>query len=283
LKKLKNTNKEIIISAKKSLLNFHFKEVWQYRDLLRMFVRRDIVSLYKQTLLGPFWFFLQPLLTSATQTAVFGYVAQLPTDGNPRFLFYLAGNAFWNYFSTCITSTSNVFTGNKEIFGKVYFPRLTVPFSLAISNLVKFSLHLVMFFIFWGWYFYAGLVHPNAVALWLPLMVLAMACMGIGIGMIVSALTVRYRDFGFLVGFAVQMWMYLTPIIYPLSMAKGLFRKALLLNPMTGIIESIKYGFLGTGTYSLSMLLYSFGCTAVIFIISLLIFNATERRFIDTV
>ncbi|MBL7810789.1 MAG: ABC transporter permease [Bacteroidetes bacterium] len=248
-----------------------------------MLVRRDVVTVYKQTLLGPLWLFIQPLLTSGTQFIIFNQVAGLQTDGLPAFLFYLTGNVFWSYFATCTINTSNIFVGNKDLFGKVYFPRTVVPLSLAVSTLVKLGLQLLLFAFFWVWYWYHGSIHPTPAALLLPVHVLMMALLGLGIGMIASSLSTRYRDVSFLIGFAVQLLMFLTPVIYPLSLAKGLLRKCIEANPMTGIIESIRHGFLGSGAADTHMLIYSYSFCVALFMLALLIFNRTEKAFIDTV
>lgn len=273
-----------VIKPTTNWFNFHFKEIWRYRDLLMLFVRRDFVSVYKQTILGPAWYLLQALFTSLAFTLIFGRVAKLPTDGVPQILFYMAGVVSWNYFSQCLTKTSNTFVNNAGIFGKVYFPRMTVPISIVISNLVGFGFQLLMFLGFLVYFYFTGLpVNLNLALLLFPVLLLMMAGMGLGLGIIISSLTTKYRDLQYLVTFGVQLLMYATPVIFPLSFFGGKLRTLVLLNPMTSIVETFKYAFLGSGTFSWFYLCYSALFTIVVLIIGILLFNRVERSFMDTV
>lgn len=273
-----------IIKPKINWLNFHFKEIYQYRDLLMLFVRRDFISVYKQTILGPAWYLFQALFTTLTFTIIFGKVAKLPTDGVPQVLFYMAGIVCWNYFSQCLTKTSNTFVSNAGIFGKVYFPRMTVPLSVVISNLVGFGFQLLMFIGFLIYFYIDGLPLNLNFALFLfPILLILMAGLGLGMGIIISALTTKYRDLQYLVTFAVQLLMYATPVIFPLSFFSGKLRTLVLLNPMTSILETFKFAFLGSGSFSWFHLGYSTVFTIVVLFIGTLLFNRVERSFMDTV
>jgi lipopolysaccharide transport system permease protein len=249
-----------------------------------LFVWRDFVSVYKQTILGPLWYLLQPLLTTLTFTVIFGRIAALPTDNLPQFLFYMAGTLVWSYFAQCLTRTSETFIGNAVLFGKVYFPRLTVPLSILISNLITFAIQFVLFLGFMLYFMAAGSpVHPNMAALLLPVLLLMMAGLGLAGGIIVSALTTRYRDLRYLVTFGVQLFMYATPVVYPLSTVSGKFRLLILANPLTSIVETFRYGFLGAGVFDAGNLMYSFGFMVVSLVIGILLFNHVEATFMDTV
>ncbi len=273
-----------VIRPRTNWFNFHFKEVWKYRDLLMLFVRRDFVSVYKQTILGPLWYLLQALFTTITFTIIFGKVANLPTDGVPQPLFYMAGIVCWGYFSQCLTKTSNTFVANAGIFGKVYFPRMTVPVSTVISNLVGFGIQLLMFMGFLAYYYFQGVpVKLNSTLLLFPLLIILMAGMGLGFGIIISSLTTRYRDLQNLVGFGVQLLMYATPVIFPLSFFGGKLHTLMLLNPMTSVVETFKYAFLGSGSFSWFYLGYSAAFTLVTLFIGIILFNRIERSFMDTV
>jgi lipopolysaccharide transport system permease protein len=278
---------DIEISAKNSLLDLKLKDVWHYRDLLILLVRRDFVSFYKQTILGPLWFFFQPLFTTIIYTFVFGNLAAIKTDGLPQPLFYLAGITAWNYFADCLTKTSTVFTANAGLFGKVYFPRLIVPLSIVVSNLIRFGVQMVLFFLMIGFYVFKGAnVHPNAYLLLFPFLLLLMAMLGLGLGMIISALTTKYRDLSFLITFGIQLMMYLTTVIYPLSVVKEKYPHYLWMveyNPMTPIIEAFRYGFLGEGTFTILSLGITTVITTMILLAGTIIFNRVERTFIDTV
>jgi lipopolysaccharide transport system permease protein len=280
----KEENWNLIIERKKSLFDLKFADVWRYRDLLLMFVKRDFVSFYKQTILGPLWFFIQPIFTTIVFTFVFGNLAGISTDGLPQYLFYLAGITAWNYFSDCLTKTSTVFKDNANIFGKVYFPRLIMPLSIVVSNLVRFGVQLLLFVAMMVYFGFQG-ANFNvtwAIALF-PVLVLLMALLGLGLGLIITAMTTKYRDLSFLVTFGVQLLMYGTTVIYPLSAAPEKYRKLIELNPMTGIIEAFRYAFLGKGYFTAWSLGYSAIFTVVITMIGIIIFNKTERSFVDTI
>lgn len=275
---------DMVIEPKRRWLDLHLNDLWRYRDLVLLFIRRDFVATYKQSILGPLWHIIQPLLTTITFTIIFGRIAKLPTDGLPSFLFYMAGNVLWGYFAACLSSTSGTFIANAGIFGKVYFPRLAVPVSIVISRLIAFGIQFTMFLIMLGWFWYRGTdVHPNAAILLLPLLLLIMAGFGLGLGILISSMTTRYRDLQYLVGFGVQLFMYATPVIYPLSSLPENYRFYMALNPIAPLIETFRYAFLGSGTFSAGSLLYSIAATAVILFSGLLVFNRVERTFMDTV
>jgi lipopolysaccharide transport system permease protein len=275
---------DLVIEPQSSLLELNLKDVWRYRDLLWLLVKRDFVSFYKQTILGPLWFFIQPLFTTIIFTFIFGNLAGLSTDGLPQPLFYMAGITAWNYFADCLTKTSTVFRDNANIFGKVYFPRLIMPLSIVVSNLVRFGVQMLLFFMMIGYYAYTGAnFHLNAYVLLFPILVLLMALLGLGLGLIITALTTKYRDLAFLITFGVQLMMYATTVIYPLSAAPAAYKWVIELNPMTGIIEAFRYGFLGEGSLTLSSFGYSVIFTLVSLILGVVIFNKTEKTFVDTV
>ncbi len=273
-----------IIRARTGWFDLHLTDLWRYRDLVTMFVRRDFVSLYKQTILGPLWFIIQPLITTLTFTVIFGNIAQLSTDGLPKILFYLSGITAWNYFSDCLLKTSETFTGNAHLFGKVYFPRLAVPISITISNLITFGIQIGLFLCFYMYFLLSGAaVKPTwALILVVPL-ILLMAALGLGSGIIVSSLTTRYRDLRFLVQFGTQLLMYTTPVIIPLSKLPVEYRWIMLINPMTPVIETFRYAFLGSGTFSWTNLGISTAVTVVILAVGVLLFNRVEKSFMDTV
>lgn len=275
-----------IIEPRTSLLDLRLGDVWRYRDLVMLFVRRDFVSTYKQTVLGPVWFFVQPLLTTLTFIIVFGRVAKLSTDGQPQVVFYLAGITVWSYFAQTLTATSTVFITNAAIFGKVYFPRLTMPVSIVISNIVRFLIQFGLFLAVWLFYVVNGesSVQPNWLIIVTPALLIIMGLMSLGLGMIFSALTTKYRDLSMLLTFGVQLLMYATPIIYPLSsITNAEYRLLILANPMTAIVETFRYAFLGSGSFSWAYLAYSAGFTVVILFIGTIIFNKVEKSFTDTV
>jgi lipopolysaccharide transport system permease protein len=262
----------------------HLVDLWRYRDLTMLFVWRDFVSQYKQTILGPLWHIIQPLFTTLLFTLIFGRVAKLPTDGLPPMLFYMAGITCWNYFSDCLNRSAGTFLANAAIFGKVYFPRLCAPLSVIISNIIKFGIQFGLFLGMMAYFWLRGAaVHPNALVLLTPLLILIMAALGLGVGIIVSALTVRYRDLQVLVGFGVQLAMYVTPVIYPLSMVPDKYRWLVLANPMSALVETFRSAFLGGGTFDPWGLLYSGVSTAVILLVGIVLFNHVERTFMDTV
>ena len=273
-----------IIEPKTKLLDLRLNELWRYRDLVMMFVRRDFVANYKQTILGPIWFFLQPLLTSFTYIFIFGRMAGLSTDGLPMLVFYLAGITIWNYFSETLTKTATVFKDNAQMFGKVYFPRLTMPFSIVVSNLVRFCIQFLLFIIIWAYYLVqTDSIHPNGYMLLTPVLVIIMGLLALGIGMIISALTTKYKDLIFLLTFGIQLLMFATPVIYPLSSLPEKYRWIILANPITPIVETFRYAFLGSGTFSWLYLSYSFGITMLILILGSIVFNKVEKNFTDTV
>ena len=275
---------DLVIEPHSSLFQLNLKDVWRYRDLLWLLVKRDFVSFYKQTILGPLWFFIQPLFTTIIFTFVFGNLAGLSTDGLPQPLFYMAGITSWNYFADCLTKTSTVFKDNANIFGKVYFPRLIMPLSIVVSNLVRFGVQMLLFFMMMGYYAYIGAAFtPNAYILLFPVLVFQMALLGLGLGLVITALTTKYRDLAFLITFGVQLMMYATTVIYPLSAAPDKYKWLIELNPMTGIIEAFRFGFLGQGEFTFSSFGYSVAFTLVSLVLGVIIFNKTEKNFVDTV
>ncbi|HRB72752.1 MAG TPA: ABC transporter permease [Flavobacterium sp.] len=276
------------ITPKAKLFSFEFGEIWKYRDLLLMFVKRDIVTYYKQTILGPLWFLIQPLITSVIQFIVFFKIAKLQSDGIPYFLFALAGNTLWFYFSECFKTTSETFRTNQNIFGKVYFPRIIMPLALTMSNLVKFGIQFLLFLAVMGYYMWLGSpIEPKWTIILTPFLLLVMALISLGLGMIISSMTTKYRDLTFVVSFGVSLYMYVTPVIYPVSqvikeLPEG-YSWLVYINPLTSIFEFFKYSFLGKGTFTMLGLVYSVVSTIVIFLLGLVIFNRTERSFIDTI
>ena len=275
-----------IIKPKTCLFHVDFKELWQYRDLYRMFVKRDIVTWYKQTILGPLWFFIQPILTTLMFMIVFGGIAQISTDGLPQPLFYLAGICLWQYFSESLTQTSNTFISNTHVFGKVYFPRLVVPLATVTSNLVRLAIQMSLFLIVYLYYFIFtdAAIQPNLYLLLTPVLILLLAGLALGFGILFSSMTTKYRDLTFLLSFCVQLWMYATPVIYPLSTIKNEKLHFLMsLNPITSIIETFKYATLGVGSYSPYALLYSAIFTVLILCTGILVFNRIQKTFMDTV
>lgn len=275
----------MIIEPQRSLLDLRFDELWRYRDLVMLFVRRDFVAAYKQTILGPLWYLIQPLLTTITFTVIFGNIASLPTDQLPPFLFYMSGTVVWSYFADCLNKTSNTFVQNANLFGKVYFPRMAVPVSILLSNLITFSIQFVLFLVFV--IFFAARGMPITLQwTWIalsPLLIVMMAGLGLGFGIIISSLTTKYRDLRFLVGFGVQLLMYATPVIYPSSAIPAQYRWIILANPMTPLIEAFRFAFLGSGTIDLYLLSYSFIFMIVVVALGSIIFNRVERTFMDTV
>ena len=274
-----------IIKPQSKLFEIDFKEIWRYRDLLVMFIKRDIVAQYKQTILGPTWYFIQPALTTIMYMVVFGGIAGISTDGLPQPLFYLAGIVLWQYFSECLNKTSATFTQNQHIFGKVYFPRLISPLSNVLSNLVRMSIQFLLFLIVYVYYVAVGVdVMPNAYALLLPLLIVMLAGLSLGFGIIISSMTTKYRDLTILFTFIVQLWMYATPVIYPLStISNEKIRMLMGINPLTSIFEAFKYGMLGVGQFSWGGLGYSFGFMVVLLLVGVVVFNKVQRSFMDTV
>lgn len=279
---------DLVIKPKNKWFRLDLVSIWNYRDLLMLLVRRDFVSVYKQTILGPVWFFIQPIVTTLTFTIIFGSLAGISTDGIPPFLFYLSGITLWTYFADCLNKTSTTFVANAGVFGKVYFPRLVMPLSVLISNLFKLLVQLLLFMIAWIYYLNSSyIVHPHYGLVWLfPVLVIMMAFLGFGFGILISSLTTKYRDFTFLVGFGVQLMMYASPIVYPMSMINDKFpqySKFFLLNPVTSIIEAFKYIFLGNGYLSWGALGYSFSFIMILVLLAIVIFNKVEKSFMDTV
>lgn len=275
----------IHISAKHRWFDLNLKEVWQYRDLIYLFTKRNFVVSYKQTILGPAWIFLTPLFSSIVQAFVFGGIAGIETDGIPMILFYLCSNAVWGFFSTCLTNNANTFTANAYVFGKVYFPRLTTPLSNILSSVIRFGIQMILVLLFMVYYLIGGQVHPNWLC-WLviPVELVHLGILGMGCGIIVSSLTTKYRDLSVLVGFGVSLWMYLTPIVYPLSMmAEGWTKNLIMVNPVTIPVELIRYAVLGKGTMHWGFYGLSWVMTLAVALLGIMIFNKVERTFMDTV
>ena len=273
------------IEPKKKWLDVDLRGLWRYRDLCYMYIKRDIVTQYKQTILGPLWYIIQPLLTTIMYMFVFGGLAGISTDGIPQPLFYMAGITMWNYFSTCFSSCSEVFSHNANVFGKVYFPRLVVPLSSCTSNLIRMLIQLLMFIASYVYYVMTDqfTVSLSISVLLFPILILMTGLHSMSWGLLFSSWTTKYRDLKFLISFGIQLFMYATPVIYPLSFAPERYRFILELNPLTPIFEAFKYSCLGTGTFSIYGLLYSFIFLAVTMFFSVIIFNRTEQRFMDTV
>lgn len=273
-----------IIKPKTSLLDLRLGEVWRYRDLVAMFVRRDFIANYKQTILGPVWFFVQPLLTTITFMIIFGRVAQISTDGMPAMAFYLSGITIWNYFAQTFTATSSTFTSNASIFGKVYFPRLALPLSIVISNLIRFVIQLALFLVVWVYYLIKDpAIQPNWTIALVPVLLVIMGLLSLGLGMIFSSLTTKYRDLSMLLSFGVQLLMYATPVIYPLSKIPEKYKWVILANPLSSIVGTFRYAFLGSGTFSWGMLGYSLAFTIIALFTGIVVFNKVEKSFMDTV
>ena len=279
-----NQSWDLIIEGKSSLFDLSIKDVWRYRDLLWILVKRDFVSFYKQTVLGPLWFFIQPIFTTLVFTFIFGNLAGISTGKIPQPLFFLAGITAWNYFADCLLKTSTVFKDNANIFGKVYFPRIIMPLSIVVSNLVRFGVQFLLLIGVYVYYLIQGqMLLPGIQILLFPVLVILMAMLGLGLGLIITALTTKYRDLAFLVQFGVQLLMYATTVAYPLTAAPEKYRSIIELNPMTGIIEFFRFSLLGEGSVSLNQFLYSSGITAVLLFLGIIIFNRTEKSFVDTI
>lgn len=277
-------NWEKVIKPKNNWFELNLKEIFQYKDLIFMFVKRNFKSQYKQTILGPLWFIINPLITSVLFTVVFGGIANISTDGVPQFLFYMAGNTAWQYFATCLTSTSTTFTANSNIFGKVYFPRLTMPISTVIFSALSFAIQFVMFIGFMVYFIAIGeTVTPNIYILLLPAFIIHMAAMGLGFGIIISSLTTKYRDLAILVTFGVQLWMYITPIVYPVSTLSEKAKSLIMLNPMAPVVNNFKYAFLGCGQMEWGYWGLSAIITIIVLFVGIIIFNKVEKTFMDTV
>ena len=276
-------NFQTVIKPKTGWFDIDFKEVWRYRDLISLFVQRNFVSNYKQTILGPAWAVIQPLLTTIVFNIVFGSLAGLAAEGVPSFLFYLSGTVLWTYFANCFTQTASTFTSNSAILGKVYFPRIVMPISTVLTNLISFAIQLVMFLIAMLYYLVKGKVQINGFVLLLPLLILQMAMLGLGAGIIVSALTTKYRDLQMLVSFGVQLWMYATPVAYDIGIIPEKYMKLYMLNPMTSIINIFRKAFFGIGGFELIYYLLSWMITLIILFIGIILFNRVEKNFMDTV
>ena len=275
---------DLIIEPQQGLLDVNFKEIWDYRDLLFLFVKRDVVTVYKQTVLGPIWFFVQPIMTMLVYIVVFGNIAGIPTDGIPKPLFYLSGIIIWNYFSECFLKTSDTFTVNQDMFGKVYFPRLIMPLSKVVSGLIKFFIQFILFLVVYLYFLVDGVpVQLGFELLLVPYFIVLMALLGLGFGLIFTSMTTKYRDLKFLIQFGVQLLMYATPIIYPMSEIPEKIRYFIFFNPLSHIVEGFKLAFLGQGSLTTSGLLYSSACTLIVLVVGILIFNKTEKTFVDTV
>jgi lipopolysaccharide transport system permease protein len=275
---------DLVIKPHSKWYDLRLKEILHYKDLLFLFVRRDFVSIYKQTILGPLWFFIQPIITAITFTVIFGNLAKISTDGLPQILFYMCGITLWNYFSDTLTKTSDTFSANANIFGKVYFPRMIMPLSVVVSNLIKLGVQFSLFIAVWIYYLIqTNQVHPNSTMLLVPFLIILIGFMALSFGIIISSLTTKYRDLKFLVTFGVQLMMYASPIVYPLSIVPEKYKWIILANPVTSVIETFKYAFLGVGEFNWLHLGYSFGFTAILFLISLIIFHRVEKTFMDTV
>lgn len=273
-----------ILGPKRHLLDINLKEVWYYRDLILLLVKRDFVAYYKQTILGPLWFLIQPIFTTIVFTVIFGKIAKIPTDGIPQQLFYMSGIVCWNYFSECLNKTSNTFVTNASIFGKVYFPRLVIPISIVITNLLTFFIQFCLFLAFFLYFYSKGMpVSISSSIIFLPLIVLQIALLALGMGIIISSLTTRYRDLSFAVVFGIQLWMYATPVVYPLSVVPEKVKYLFMLNPMTSIVESFRHVFLGTSSINSSIIALSWSITLIILALGVILFNRVEKSFMDTV
>lgn len=278
-----HTDWDSVIESKTSLLDVNFKELWHYRDLLVLFVRRDFVTVYKQTILGPLWFFIQPILTTITFTIIFGNVAQISTDGAPKVVFYMAGVTLWNYFSSCLTSISGVFNANATIFGKVYFPRLIMPITTVISNLIKFGVQFLLFICFVTYFVLQGQIHPNSWVFALPIVIVLMAVISMGIGLILSTMTTKYKDLNMLISFGMQLFMYATPVIYPSSAVPKVYLWLVNLNPVVGLFDYMRFAFLGVGSFDWSGFIYPSIFAVVVLCLGIVVFNKVQKTFMDTV
>ncbi len=280
------TDWDLEIKPQSSLFDLNLREVWRYRDLMMLFVKRDFVAQYKQTILGPLWHIIQPVFTTIVFLMVFGSIAGIPTDGVSPVLFYLSGITIWNYFSSCLTNTSNTFVANAGIFGKVYFPRLVIPVSVVLSNIVRLGIQFGLLLMVMLFYFFKGESHVHFGAGWLllPVLVLLMAGIGLGLGIIISSLTTKYRDFAVLIGFAVQLLMYATPVAYPLSYLKSKnFAYLIEWNPLSAVVEGFRYALFGVSSFDVSSLIYPSVFMVVVLFIGTMIFSKVERTFMDTV
>ena len=273
------------ITSEHHLLDLNLKEVWQYRDLIVLFTKRNFITRYKQTVLGPAWLFINPIISSLIYCFIFGGIAGISTGGVPQMLFYMLGNAVWIFFSSCVTKNASTFTANAGVFGKVYFPRLSVPISNILTSVAEFGIQMILVMVFLVYYLIIGTVHPNWAAwLLIPLLLIELGIMGMGVGIIISSLTTKYRDLSILVSFAVQLWMYITPVVYPLSQAgSGFLRTVLLINPVTAPAEVFRYAVLGEGEIIPLALIWSVAFTVIVAFVGIMIFNKVEKTFMDTV
>ena len=280
-----NENRTTVITAKRRWFDLDLKELWHYRDLIRLFTKRDFILIYKQTILGPAWIVLQPLMTTLIYTLVFGGIAGISTDGVPQLLFYMGGTALWSFFSSCLNRTATTFTSNAAVYGKIYFPRLVTPISNVLSAGINFGVQLAMFLVFWAYYVITGQIAPNYWGiLLLPLVLLYLGMLSLGLGIIISSLTTKYRDLTLLVTFGVQLWMYITPVVYPIStMGTGMLRTLVLLNPVTCAVEAFRWMFLGSGLMDPMNWAISITVMVVVLLGGIIIFNRVEKTFMDTV
>ncbi len=275
---------DLVIKPKSGWFDIHIGELYRYRDLIYMFVRRDFVTFYKQTILGPLWYIIQPLVNTLVFTIIFGKVAKISTDGTPPFLFYMAGTIAWSYFATCLSATSNTFVQNAGIFGKVYFPRLTVPISHVVISLLQFAIQFVIFLGFLVWFRLQGAdVYPNSFIIIIPFVLFQMALLGLGFGILISSLTTKYRDLTFVMSFGIQLWMYATPIVYPLSIVPEKYRMLVALNPMTSVVECFRSAFLGVSSIEPVHIAISAGVTLLVLFLGVIMFSRIEKTFMDTV
>lgn len=275
----------IEITSKHNWWDLKLKEVWRYRDLIILFTKRTFTVSYKQTVLGPAWLFINPIISSLIYCFIFGGIAGMSTDGVPQMLFYLSGNAIWTFFSSCVTKNASTFTGNANVFGKVYFPRLTTPISNVLSSVIQFGIQMIMVLLFLAYYVITGQVSPNWISwLLIPVVLIHLGLMGLGVGIIISSMTTKYRDLSILVGFGVQLWMYITPVVYPLSQAgNGGLRTLLLINPVTTPVEVFRYAVLGQGSIDPLFLAWSWLFTLIVLVAGIMVFNKVEKTFMDTV
>ena len=279
-----NETWDVVIKPVHGWLNINIKEIIRYWDLIMLFVRRDFIIFYKQTILGPLWYIIQPLFNTLVFTLIFGKVAKIPTDGIPPFIFYLSGTVVWAYFASCLNQTGTTFVANAQVFGKVYFPRITVPISIAITAVFQFIIQFMIFLGFFIYFWYVGTdIKPSIYVFTLPLIVLHMAILSVGLGLIISAATAKYRDLTFAMSFLVQLWMYLTPVVYPLSEVPDKFKIFILINPMTAVVESFRGAFLGASSLTPQDLLLSIILTILFFIGGIIVFSRVEKTFMDTV
>lgn len=285
MKKQNNLDKwDTVISPKRDLIYFNFREIFKYRDLIFLFIKRDFVTFYKQTILGPLWYIIQPLINAIVFTIIFGNLAKIPTEGVPPFIFYLAGNIIWGYFAICLSSTSNTFVRNSDIFGKVYFPRITIPISNIFIGMLQFFIQFIVFVCFLIYFYFSGSsINIDFTLIFIPLLLFQVAITGLGFGLMISSLTSKYRDLTFVMSFGVQLWMYATPIVYPLSLVSEKYRILFCLNPMTSVVESFRYIFFKESVIKLEYIFISIFISILVLILGMIFFNKTEKSFLDTV